>query len=282
MSRSAQPPGLSLGFGKTLPSPWRLRLRMLGHALQGAVWAASGRNGEGEGPPPVFILGCHRSGTSCLAGLLEEAGLFLGKTLPADRHNPAGYFENEALAHFDHRWLARRGGSWIHPRVIETASFWERCFVLGLRRHLSRQVRGRPWGLKDPRLMWCLRPWSAGRPRRLVGIFRHPAAVQASLLARRGNEPSPFDGPVALHLWKRHARRLLALREEEDFPLLSFDAPPDAFLAAVTGILPNLGLPASSLKGFRPELRHRTGGKDETVDEESRRLLTALRERSRP
>jgi len=28
--------------------------------------------------PPILILGMHRSGTSCLAGCLEEAGLYLG------------------------------------------------------------------------------------------------------------------------------------------------------------------------------------------------------------
>ena len=43
---------------------------------------------------PVAIVGMHRSGTSCLAGCLEDLGLTLGKVNRAAPHNLKGNNEN--------------------------------------------------------------------------------------------------------------------------------------------------------------------------------------------
>lgn len=42
----------------------------------------------------VLILGMHRSGTSCLAGSLQEAGLYLGEVNTAAPHNAKGNRES--------------------------------------------------------------------------------------------------------------------------------------------------------------------------------------------
>jgi len=41
-----------------------------------------------------FIAGIPRSGTSFVAGLLHKHGVWVGETIPADKHNKTGYFEN--------------------------------------------------------------------------------------------------------------------------------------------------------------------------------------------
>lgn len=47
-------------------------------------------------PAVVVILGMHRSGTSLVANLLQQAGFFVGRSedlIRADRWNQKGYFE---------------------------------------------------------------------------------------------------------------------------------------------------------------------------------------------
>src|SRR5689334_14926006 len=44
---------------------------------------------------PIIVTGMHRSGTSLTASLLSAAGVNMGgNLLPADAHNPDGYFED--------------------------------------------------------------------------------------------------------------------------------------------------------------------------------------------
>src|SRR5262245_12708768 len=46
---------------------------------------------------PVLIAGLPRSGTSLVAGSLMHCGLWLGRTVGGNAHNPKGYFENAAI-----------------------------------------------------------------------------------------------------------------------------------------------------------------------------------------
>lgn len=47
----------------------------------------------------VIVLGMHRSGTSCLTGLLQQAGVALGNVVKEAAHNKKGnrfdFFDNE-------------------------------------------------------------------------------------------------------------------------------------------------------------------------------------------
>jgi hypothetical protein len=82
----------------------------------------------------VFILGMHRSGTSCLAGSLERCGLFLGDVSRSNVSNPRGTHELSEVrrAHGQRRFLAppaRRN----HCRcTTEARSQAHRYFVLGV------------------------------------------------------------------------------------------------------------------------------------------------------
>src|SRR4051812_11129697 len=61
--------------------------------------------------PPVIILGMHRSGTSLVARLLDELGLFQGNELQED-HESVYFMEVNDLL------LRRVGASWDNPGPV--------------------------------------------------------------------------------------------------------------------------------------------------------------------
>lgn len=189
-------------------------------------------------PPFVFILGMHRSGTSCLAGALKACGLHLGDVTWRNRHNPKGHFEARALAALHDRILAAANAHWsmppegdidVHPAIR-----------VALHDHARTLAENRPCGVKDPRMLLLLSTWRklAPGPIRLVGTFRHPLAVAASLKARNGM--SIEDG---FELWQRYNLRLLAAHREDPFPLVAYDlSDPVAYRRTVLAMAQDLGL----------------------------------------
>src|SRR6266540_944941 len=63
----------------------------------------------------VAVLGMHRSGTSAVAGTLEEHGVELGPVSKRNRFNPRGNREIRELNRLHDRILDRSGGSWWDP-----------------------------------------------------------------------------------------------------------------------------------------------------------------------
>src|SRR5205085_1596864 len=63
----------------------------------------------------VCVLGMHRSGTSCLAGTLEEAGLYLGEVIRKSPFNPKGNRENPLIMALHEELLSANSGSWDDP-----------------------------------------------------------------------------------------------------------------------------------------------------------------------
>ncbi len=145
---------------------------------------------------PVLVFGMHRSGTSVLAHMLADAGVFLGHDLEANHESVAFLNQNDLL-------LARAHAAWDRPLgiedLIEQPLLAEACAG-----HLRAQMgtpafrraflgaRGmRPpgpgcaWGFKDPRttVTWPL--WLRVFPRaRAVYVRRHGVDVAASLHRR--------------------------------------------------------------------------------------------------
>jgi hypothetical protein len=213
----------------------------------------------------------HRSGTSCLAGTLEEAGVFLGDVFRKNRHNAKGNRENQRIIQLHDSMLAEHGGSWHAPPTETTWSAWHRQ----QRDEIIASYRDAPqWGFKDPRTLFTLDGWLEALPRlRLVGIVRNPLAVAESLRARNG-----FPLEHGLALWTRYNERLLTYQARLEFPLLSFDREDDELRRVLAQALDELALrrqpprhatvsavmrrirpergAASSLTFFDPELRH--------------------------
>ena len=59
----------------------------------------------------------HRSGTSCLTGSLEAAGLYLGNIQTWNPFNLKGNRENQEIVDLHDLILADNGGSWDSPAM---------------------------------------------------------------------------------------------------------------------------------------------------------------------
>src|SRR5690349_2140036 len=63
----------------------------------------------------ICVLGMHRSGTSCLAGSLEQQGLFLGDVNTSAPWNKRGNRERFDVMNLQEDVLKGSGGSWEQP-----------------------------------------------------------------------------------------------------------------------------------------------------------------------
>ncbi len=63
----------------------------------------------------ICILGMHRSGTSCVTGSLQQAGLFLGACHTWSPHNRKGNRENQDFVDLNDDVLATNDGAWDKP-----------------------------------------------------------------------------------------------------------------------------------------------------------------------
>jgi hypothetical protein len=188
----------------------------------------------------VFILGMHRSGTSCLAGSLEQCGLFLGEVRRTGKHNAKGTRELPEAMRLHGQILAVNGGFWRHPPQRITVRTRQKQ---GLHQVAAQLVKRTPCGLKDPRLLLFMDVWLdvmgafAVSPI-LVGTFRHPAAVARSL-ARR-NEMSEHEANT---LWLWYNIELVRLHQIYHFPLVEYDlADIDTYCRTVADLATTLGL----------------------------------------
>jgi hypothetical protein len=199
----------------------------------------------------ICVLGMHRSGTSCLTGTLEEAGVFLGDVVRQAKYNARGNRENLQIMTLHDQVLAANRGSWDDPPEQVR---WSRD-QLAAQREIIHLYAGYPrWGFKDPRTLFTLEAWLAALPgMTFVGIFRHPLAVAQSLQHR-----NQFPLGKGLDLWARYNRRLLHYQARFGFPIISFDSDEAALRRDFAGLLSRLGLPArgEDLKFFDQELRH--------------------------
>ena len=159
---------------------------------------------------PIIILGMHRSGTSCLAGSLEEAGLYLGDVKRENSDNLKGNRENRGIMELQEAILNHHRpvpcgpcAAWHLPPKAELD--WTTEFEAERDRIVAAFPKDRPWGFKDPRTVFTLPGWLRVLPSaRLVGSFRHPMAVALSLKKRNN-----FEFEFSLGLWQAYNSRLL-------------------------------------------------------------------------
>jgi len=199
---------------------------------------------------PVLILGMHRSGTSCLAGCLEEAGLHLGRVNRKAIHNARGNNEPPAVNRLHDAVLAAAGGRWDAPPPLPVA--WPEAEGRALDTILAGYPADRRWGVKDPRLTLLHEAWRARRDLAVAASIRHPLEVAASLARRNG-----MDTGAALALWAAYNRRLLALAGEAEVVVVDFSVDAAAYTAAVAAAARRLALAPPAAFAFLTEaLRH--------------------------
>jgi len=205
----------------------------------------------GSNQKVICILGMHRSGTSCLAGSLEEAGVYLGDVQRNNPHNLKGNCEHLKIMELHDDLFAANGGSWDNPpqKVI-----WSEDHK-NLRDAIIREYYSVPlWGFKDPRALFTLNGWMEVLPGiTLVGTFRHPFAVARSLEKR-----NKFSLDKGLQIWEAYNRRLLEYHVCHNFPIISFDLLEEAYKQKLINLLPRLGLalPHNRFIFFEEDLRH--------------------------
>ncbi len=202
----------------------------------------------------IAIVGMHRSGTSCLTGLLENAGLNLGAVSRWNPHNRKGNNENQAIVALHDAVLAANGGSWDAP---PERCRWNPAQLEELEALTSARAHLGVWGFKDPRTLLVLEGWLEVVPGlEFVGSFRHPIAVARSLVARGGGDVSRY-----LELWWRYNLRLLQFQEKFGFDLVCFDDPSEIYRSRVAAAAKRLGLNPvqDALTFFDPKLRVQQG-----------------------
>jgi hypothetical protein len=149
-------------------------------------------------PPPLIILGMHRSGTTMVARLLAELGLFLGDDLEVNFESLFFQRLNECVF-----FLAGARWDWPEPvlealerpesRSVLTSDFRRIVGSPALARFTGRRLRlrgrrsppSRPWGFKDPRSTFLLPVWLDVFPEaRVLHVQRDGVDVAASLRKR--------------------------------------------------------------------------------------------------
>ncbi|HEX6885634.1 MAG TPA: hypothetical protein VF530_19835, partial [Planctomycetota bacterium] len=185
--------------------------------------------------PALLVLGMHRSGTSCLAGMLQAAGVAAAGASVRNWDNARGHFERLELVRLNEAVLFRSGGHWLGaPREVR----WSEEEARARDRLLAEPVEGRTALLKDPRTLLTLPFWRASRvPFRTIGIVRHPLAVARSLQAWRA---IPLSQGLAL--WTAHNRVLRAEHLAHGTPLVDFERPAEELAEVVEGACRLLGL----------------------------------------
>ena len=227
--------------------------------------SSSGERSVYVDPVPVtLILGMHRSGTSSLAGCLQECGLQLGQVVEQAPHNRKGNRENLEFRAINDQALAESGGSWDNP---PDALSWSDQTRRRRDAAIAAYQRYESWGLKDPRTLLTLPFWLEGlKAVRFVATFRHPVAVADSLSQRNG-----LSFQAGLDLWKAYNLKLVQCLQGETFPVVCFDWPACDYLMAVSGIARSLGL-----------TEHQSQGRIEFFDENLRNEHRVVSDRPLP
>lgn len=221
----------------------------------------------------LFVLGMHRSGTSCLTGLLETSGVFMGDVARKKRPgNPKGNLENVPARKLNESILDDNGGSWKSvPRDLRVSPA-RREEIAAVLASFGDHPR---WALKDPRLLLVLDAWLEADPDvALVGTFRHPLAVARSLQARND---LPLEEGCAI--WLRYNEELVAQHRRRRFPLVSFDRVGDAYLDQYRALCRRLDLPFDETAAgefYASDLVRQAASEPEPPPPEAREVLEYL------
>ena len=188
-----------------------------------------------------LIMGCGRSGTSLMAGLLSGIGYYQGERLLSPKEdNPKGFFEDRYINDLNesimssvirftrirllHRVLPRfplHSNGWmalLPPNLTVQASDRQQHEIATLTQHT-------PYCFKDPRLSYVYpawRPFAADAT--VVVVFRHPAAVCASVMSFFSRRRVKYSPSFIFSVWLRiHEYILLHMQSGGRWLLVSYD-----------------------------------------------------------
>lgn len=159
----------------------------------------------------VCIVGMHRSGTSMIAHILHECGLYLGpqeKWGTVAYSNPDGFWEHVDFLRINDEILSRFDGGWDYPPSFPEN--WQiSSAITDIRKKAQELVQEfsdrRVWGWKDPRNSLTLPFWKTIIPDlRIVHCVRSPIEVCKSLNKRSSNSEK-----FGFTLWEKYITSIL-------------------------------------------------------------------------
>lgn len=131
-----------------------------------------------------IVAGPPRSGTSLVAGLLHRLGVSMGDErsfLPANQHNPTGYFEDSHFVFLNDMILDKAGGMvWTPPPRFEVESAG-RHFSDEVERRVGARATEEPWGWKDPRNCLTLPAFLPHCSPKVIICHRDPCLIAESI-----------------------------------------------------------------------------------------------------
>ena len=170
------------------------------HYWKNETLATTAGNGPARmsAPPPVIVLGFHRSGTSFLAHWLHSVGVAMnptGEFFGKGKGNPEGHYEDFGFLRLHSEIMLLQDGPFMRKWGGAMCPFL-RHYEVGWRDSLddARELVGGlsslgPWGWKDPRTLLFLEMWNFLFPDAVrVLAVRHPLEILYSLV-RRGTDP---------------------------------------------------------------------------------------------
>lgn len=184
----------------------------------------------------ILILGMHRSGTSCLTGILQQSGVELGEVYTQNPHNKKGNRENARVMALNEAVLKENMCTWDKPTLISTwteSQAQERELLI----NEIKQNANKFFGIKDPRVVVTFPFWVDTLTPVYIATFRHPLRVAYSLNARSGMQIN--DG---IKLWYQYNSLIYQLILDNKSPLVNFDLPATAYLTDVSNKIKMLGL----------------------------------------
>lgn len=201
-------------------------------------------------PPPVIVMGMHRSGTSLVAGMLGALGVYVGPEFgpvagtdlvsTAQRGRQTGYAEAAAFFRLNELLLRVARCSWcrVEPFLRRRSQpAWAAAAELLLRVHTGRSLlrdflqplpetyQG-AWGWKDPRNSLTLPLWRRLFPEaRIIHVIRDSESVARSLHHRAvyGSQVGGTRGHSPRSSLRETARRLHLLAPLLPDPCLDLD-----------------------------------------------------------
>lgn len=223
---------------------------------------------------PVLILGMHRSGTSCLAGSLQDAGLYLGEVNTQAGFNKKGNREHQSAMQLHEKILMRIGSAWNNPPAHDP--IWTQDEKQDLNSIIKSFSEQGNWGLKDPRALFMMDGWLRFTRPRFIGTFRHPHEVAASLMHRAKTWNQPMSKSTALQLWEVYNARMLAFHAAQKFDILRYDIPAKDYHKNLIKAGNKLGLNVAATASFREASLHNQQKKNAAIPRALRHTWEAL------
>jgi 2-polyprenyl-3-methyl-5-hydroxy-6-metoxy-1,4-benzoquinol methylase len=199
----------------------------------------------------------HQSGTSVVARVLSDCGVYLGSEddlMKPEADNRDGCWENVPFVELNDELLAAFDGRWDQPPQLPVG--WEkRPEVEPLRDRAVELIRQfethEPWGWKDPRNTLTLPFWRRLIPgMSVVACVRDPRGVALSLVDCGFSSEGD-----ALDLWLTYYRRLVDMTPSDELTVVQYDALIEQPDEEVRRLAQALGLAPSEIQIARATAR---------------------------